>query len=77
MSSVQRCILIVTLAASTCGGSLSTVCSTSHVSPEPCLPFHGGKEKAPGIVERLEGRSELSLAFLYLPLLGLWRVLVI
>lgn len=75
MSSVQSCILIVTLAVSICGGSLSTVCSTTRVSPEPCLPFPGGEEKAAVIVEKLEGRIELSSASLYPPLLCLWRAL--
>lgn len=75
MSSVQCCILIVTVAVTTCGGSLSTVCSTSRVSLEPCLSFPVGKEKAPVIMEKLEGRFELSLAFLHPPLLCLWGVL--
>lgn len=75
MSSVQHCILIVTLAVTTYGGSLGTVCSTSHVSPEPCLPFHVGEEKAPVIMEKLVRRFELSLAFLYPSLLCLWGVL--
>lgn len=37
-------ILIMTLAVPTYGGSLGTVCSTPHVSPEPCLPFHGSSD---------------------------------
>lgn len=74
-SSVQCCILIVTLVGNTCGGNLSIICSTSHVSPEPCLPSCGKAEKAPVVLEELEGRFDLSLAFLYLSLLCLWEVL--
>lgn len=66
-SSVQCCILIVTLAGNTCGSNLSIICSTSHVSPEPCLPSCGKAEKAPVMMEELEGvRSQFSIFFIYL-----------
>lgn len=66
-SSVQCCILIVTLAGNTCGGNLSIICSTSHVSPEPCLPSCGKAEKAPVMMEELEGApSQFSMFFIYL-----------
>lgn len=61
---VQCCILIVTLAGNTCGSNLSIICSTSHVSPEPCLPSCGKAEKVPVMMEELEGvRSQFSIFF--------------